>query len=697
MPLSQESIATILAYLDPYFDTLETGFPTSTRPNEPLLTKAHKYAKIETTLQTDPAIFLAKWGSVILYPRPQQQAKTTSSVSEDSSDVNVTLQKADTLASAKGILDLFSPLAVDYEIRHHLTRLYQQLHQLMEHANFEASRQQQHGEQRRPSGSNNAALNSAASNSIHNRSHGYNPTSTTNYMDIDPDASVQQTNNDNGDIPEEDRKPNPGQNDLFTRSTLSQNTRRNRRLNYLLRHLAPPDTSSGSAGVSGGGTSASGAASSASSRANNHSTSTRTSSSAPAGSAQKTPGRDSRNPTLASILSISGSMANLSFSESTYFSDAEMEARAPDLYQQYIGRFMDQDDGDSQGNEEDEEDGDDQSELTGAEDADDEREDNDTRQSSGSPEPFGKDIGLVDRILWNIDHPTRKQLKKQREEELASRGVAPGHNTGEGSASSGHAAGSRLPHERTTTVAAAEVAPQASESEFEEEFDTESEIDDADMEGSGPSQEKVHEQDMEVEKDDRKGPLKDVADDQLVSKTSVTPPIPPTPVPGIVSSTFASAAMTLEQPESRARFAALESGNGLDSSEDEAPELDQATKERKEDQESLRQEFVLLMKQRFLDGLDSQFDYSLIDFDEELDDLEQEDHDVEDRYFDAEDEGDDDFDDGDDDGEFLDGQLSARRPAGRAGSSGLPMRMNYDERVQAWENSAQNGSGDYDY
>ncbi|KAF9131586.1 hypothetical protein BGW39_001577 [Mortierella sp. 14UC] len=560
----------------------------------------------------------------------------------------------------------------------------------MEHANFEASMQQQQGGQRRPLGSNDADFNTAANNSIHNRSHGYNPTSTTNYMDIDPEASAQQNNTDNRDIPEEDRRPNPGQNDLFTRSTLSQNTRRNRRLNYLLRHLAPPDATGGASGVSGGnGTSAGGAASNTKS----HSTSTGASSSASTGATQNTSGRDSRNPTLASILSISGSMANLSFSESTYFSDAEMEARAPDLYQHYIGRFMDQDDGDSQGEEEDEEDEDDQGEATGAEDADDEREDNDTRQSSASPEPFGKDVGLVDRILWNIDHPTRKQLKKKRQEDRESRRTVQGHNTGEGSSSSAHTtAGSQLRHE----LATAAVPPQASESEFEEEFDTESEVDDADMEDSAQSQDKVSEEDMEVEKDDRKGPLKDIADDQLLTKTSVTPPIPPTPVPGVVSSTFASAAMTLEQPESRARFAALESGNGLGSSEDDAPELDRATKERKDDQESLRQEFVLLMKQRFLDGLDSQFDYSLVDFNEDLDDLEQEDHDVEDRYFDAEDEGDDDFDD-DDDGEILDGQLSSRRGVGGVGSSRLPMRTNYDERVQAWENSAQNGAGDYDY
>lgn len=560
----------------------------------------------------------------------------------------------------------------------------------MEHANFEASRQQRQ-DQRQSAGLNNAHNSITTGNSVRNRSHGYNPTSTTNYMDIDPDLAAQQPNGDNRDIPEEDRKPNPGQNDLFTRSTLSQNTRRNRRLNYLLRHLAPPDASGGSLGVAGGSSSTNSASSA--SRAKNPSKG----SSSSAGASQSESSRDPRNPTLASILSISGSMSNLSFSESTYFSDAEMEARAPDLYQQYIGRFMDQDDDqDSQGEEDDEEE-DDQGEVTGAEDADDEREDTDTRHSSASPEPFGKDVGLVDRILWNIDHPTRKQQKKQRQQELASRMAAQERNAGEGSSSS-HAGTGSLHQQQQSAASrdqtAAAVAPAASESEFEEEFDTESEVDDADMDDSTQSQEKTAEQDMEMEKDDRKGPLKDVADDQLLATTSVTPPIPPTPVPGVVSSTFASAAMTLEQPESRARFAALESGNGLGSSEDEAPELDQATKERKEDQETLRQEFVLLMKQRFLDGLDSQFDYSLVDFDEDLDDLEQEDHDVEDRYFDAEDEHDD-YED--DDGEILDGQLSSRRQVGRAPGSGHPRRMNYDERVQAWENSAQNGAGDYDY
>lgn len=106
MPLSQESVAAILSYLDPYLDTLETGFPTSTRPNEPLLTKDLKREKIEATLQKDAAIFLAKWGSVILYPRPQADT-----IAEESNGVNSTSHKVDSLKSAKGILDLFSPLA----------------------------------------------------------------------------------------------------------------------------------------------------------------------------------------------------------------------------------------------------------------------------------------------------------------------------------------------------------------------------------------------------------------------------------------------------------------------------------------------------------------------------------------------------------------------------------------------------------
>lgn len=109
MPLSQESTAAVLSYLDPYLDTLETGFPTSTRPNEPLLTKELKRAKIEATLLNDPAIFLAKWGSVILYPRPQAKSDTDSE--EPNGVSSGASHKVDSLASAKNILDLFSPLA----------------------------------------------------------------------------------------------------------------------------------------------------------------------------------------------------------------------------------------------------------------------------------------------------------------------------------------------------------------------------------------------------------------------------------------------------------------------------------------------------------------------------------------------------------------------------------------------------------
>lgn len=109
MPLSQESIAAVLSYLDPYLDTLETGFPTSTRPNEPLLTKELKRAKIEATLQKDAAIFLAKWGSVILYPRPQ--AKIDAGSEEPNGVSSEASHRVDSLTSAKNILDLFSPLA----------------------------------------------------------------------------------------------------------------------------------------------------------------------------------------------------------------------------------------------------------------------------------------------------------------------------------------------------------------------------------------------------------------------------------------------------------------------------------------------------------------------------------------------------------------------------------------------------------
>ncbi|KAF9929241.1 hypothetical protein BGZ67_006434 [Mortierella alpina] len=652
MSLTPAAIESILQYLDPHLDNLQTGFPTSTRPNEPTLTKDQKRQKIKTTLTNDPGIFLTRWGAVILYPR----AATTSI---ENRERNGSVHATKATATAKDILDLFAPLAANYEVKYHLTRLYQQLQQLSEHAIFEAAK-------RLPSGSNTTT-------DPHNfHQHNYAPVSS-NFMDIEHEESTH-----NKDIPEEDRKPNPGQSDLFTRSTLSQHTRRNRRLNYLLRHLAPPDASEsiaaataagigkGKGRTAGGGTGRTGA------------------SSTPA----------SHHPTLASILSISGSMSNLSFSESTYFSDAEMEARAPELYQQYIGRFMDQDDDDHDGDEDESGAGSARPDMEGAELGPGNR-------WPAPAQPFAKDVGLVDRILWNVDHPSSKERQKELERRLWKQGKnatserrrrsLQQHASDREPSTLASSVAAEMNEQRaarpilasaTATATAAgdddvfvEEFDTESEEDFKEEFDTESEDEDSEMVvreetgGSGSN------------KDDRKGPLKHVADDEILARTSVTPPIPPDPVPGLLSSTLASAAMALEQPEDRALFAEIENGDDLDS--DDGKEMDQATAERKEDQEALRQDFVLLMKQRFLDGLDVNFDYSLVDFDEELDDLEQEDHDEEDRWFDGE--------DGDENQNGSGARRSFQKP------SKLPTSTTYDERVRVWENSAQNGSGEYDY
>ncbi|KAI1319857.1 hypothetical protein EDD11_002851 [Mortierella claussenii] len=621
MPLTQASIDNILNYLDPHLDTLKTGFPTSTRPNEPALTKDQKRQKIEATLQKDPGIFLTKWGSVILYPRPAEG-------------------KVSTLESEASLME-----SNDYEVQYQLTKLYQQLHQLSEHAAFKASR----------------------ISSTNNRSADMDIDAQASIPTVSPTEPASSTRKSNAYIAEEDRKPDPAQNDLFTRSTVSQNTRRNRRLNYLLRHLAPPDSSdpqgmhtsshsvihdSVSRHASGGGSGSSGDAGTMRSQSSK------------------------QHPALASILSISGSMSNLSFSESTYFSDAEMEARAPELYQQYIGRFMDNDDNDDEVDDEDDASSDtveddhggkvsDSKQIIGTEDADDEGDEiRRTRRPKQSSEPFGKDVGLVDRILWNIDHPTRKQQNIERERREAEISRQQMQQRQPESPSN-----EPVPFTRRADVKAA--VNQASESEFEEEFDTESETEDTDM----------------ADRDDRKGPLKDIIvdDDEILVKTSVTPPIPPDPIPGITSSTFASAAMTLEQPEERALFAHVDNGDDLDSDDDK--EMDQATAERKEDQNALRREFVLLMKQRFLDGLDKDFDYSLVDYDENLDDLEQETHDQEDQWFDAEEEDDDD----------MDGTSKSAKDQGVRVRSDLSSWSAFDERVKAWEGSAQNGAGEYDY
>ncbi|CAO3573990.1 unnamed protein product [Mortierella alpina] len=653
MSLAPTAIDAILQYLDPHLDHLQTGFPTSTRPNEPTLTKDQKRLKIKTTLANDPGIFLTKWGAVILYPRAE-----TTSVENQKIDESVHASQA--TATAKDILDLFAPLAADYEIKYHLTRLYQQLQQLSECATFEATN-------RLPSGSNTTT-------DPHNlHQHNYAP-APSNFMDIEQDESTLSK-----DIPEEDRKTNPGQSDLFTRSTLSYHTRRNRRLNYLLRHLAPPDASESIAAASAAGIG----------KGKGRATGSGTGRTGAALNAT------SHHPALASILSISGSMSNLSFSESTYFSDAEMEARAPELYQQYIGRFMDQDDDDHDGNEE----------GGGAGGVRPDTTQTELGPGHGWPapaQPFAKDVGLVDRILWNVDHPSSNERQKELERRLWKQGknVSSARQRrssqqltrDQESSNSAAAMATQLSEQRALRPVPASASAMTaigaedddefveefdteSEEEFKEEFDTESEDEDSEM----TIREETDRNDSS--KDERKGPLKNIADDEILARTSVTPPIPPDPVPGFLSSTLSSAAMALEQPEERALFAEIENGDDLDS--DDGKEMDQATAARKEDQEALRQDFVLLMKQRFLDGLDINFDYSLVDFDEELDDLEQQDHDEEDRWFDGE--------DGDDNQE----ELGTRRGFQRA--SRLPTSTTYDERVRVWENSAQNGSGEYDY
>jgi hypothetical protein len=107
MTLPQTSIKTILAYLDPHLETLQTGFPTSTRPNELVLTKEQKQQKIEASLTNDPGIFLTKWGSVILYPRP---VPSTSAVGGHTDGDRHSLGAEHGL-TAKDILDLFAALA----------------------------------------------------------------------------------------------------------------------------------------------------------------------------------------------------------------------------------------------------------------------------------------------------------------------------------------------------------------------------------------------------------------------------------------------------------------------------------------------------------------------------------------------------------------------------------------------------------
>ena len=55
-----------------------------------------------------------------------------------------------------------------------------------------------------------------------------------------------------------------------------------------------------------------------------------------------------------------------------------------------------------------------------------------------------------------------------------------------------------------------------------------------------------------------------------------------------------------------------------------------------EDKLKLRTEFLNLMRQRFLDGLDEEFDYTKVDLSDEYDNLETLCQDEEDKYFDDE-------------------------------------------------------------
>ncbi|KAG0173653.1 hypothetical protein DFQ28_008005 [Apophysomyces sp. BC1034] len=51
-------------------------------------------------------------------------------------------------------------------------------------------------------------------------------------------------------------------------------------------------------------------------------------------------------------------------------------------------------------------------------------------------------------------------------------------------------------------------------------------------------------------------------------------------------------------------------------------------------QQSQRDEFVRLMEERFLDGQDTDFDYSVVDYNEAYDDLDEQERDIQERYFD---------------------------------------------------------------
>ncbi|KAF9434027.1 hypothetical protein BGZ76_008672 [Entomortierella beljakovae] len=600
--LPRTSIDIILHYLEPHIGALQTGFPNSTRPNIPPLTVDQKRQKIETVLVNSPSIFLTKWGSVILYPRPVTQVIASDEV--HISDDVASSQESENLKS-KEILDLFAPLAIaDYEVRIQLVKLYQQQQQLSEHKIHQLS-----------------------------KSH---PTVSSSKSDTE----------------QEEVKMDLDENDLFSRSVISQSTRRNRRLNYLLRYLAPPDPSEFVAGLSG-------STRSKGSHLTSHS-STRD------GIDHLTNNEDDRRQNikqhtpLSSILSISGSMSNLSFSDSTYFSDAEMQARAPELYQQYIGRFIDNDTEDDSGSSDTIE-------------SDDELKK--SRRRKSKPKPFGKDVSLIDRILWTVDHPSHNVFEKGQNDRTQAHDRTHEHGVSRSSSHQESIISQQNVPEKTNNQSGPVKYPVArqigndSESDFEEEFDTESESED---------------NEMTVEHDEDR-PLMTATGRSDKDKTSlqgqVSPSMPVTPTrdsKSVLPSTEPA------NPRESTIFGYTSSKNNDHS--DEEMELSHATANRKEDQEALRRDFVLLMKQRFLDGQDQSFDYSTVDFDEDLDDLDQENYDGEDKWFDSGEEN-------------ADNSTYSLSGTGRvAKSDGYQnLRTTFDERVRVWESGAQNGTGDYDY
>ncbi|KAF9577901.1 hypothetical protein BGW38_006604 [Lunasporangiospora selenospora] len=687
MSLPKESIDTILDYLDPYLGTLQTGFPTSSRPNEPSLTTEQKRTKIARTLAEHPGVFLTTWGSVILYPRPtasytkpdrdpilegaqstaaaEKETGVGNNVSSLASEPTTRSEAIDDsvhLRRAREILVLFTPLSADYEIKYNLMKLGQHLQRLEEHGNFERSKQQ-------------TSLLSSPLETLDNtdKPTDHVPLNNDNSSDGNP-KTLNTAENAN-----ETKSAVSGSSELFMQSTVSQSTRRNRRLNYLLRYLAPEDPSDSYAAPQVNPhhvprpSRASRAAGNGNPGSYNANGNTFSSSSNPGSSQGRRTSQS--NPqhshiSVASVLSLSGSLSGLSFSESTYFSDAEMQARAPELYHQYIGRFMDSD-----LIEEDEDEDDDalpprvrERPSTATNNRKDDENGSKQDQQLPSSHPL-REMGLVDRVLWNIDNPAAPRVPPSSLNPNQTSASREGREAGQ-----------------------ADNGDQSEE--FEEEFDTDSEDEDAPKDPKSLPQSNGQAS-IGSGSQPRRGPFAAVDnDDEMVARMSITPPVPPTPEPGLVSSTMASAALTLEQPLDRSRFASVENGNDMDEEEE-----DDDTAQRKEYQEGLRQDYVLLMKQRFLDGLDTDFDYSTVDFDDELDDLEQENHDQEDRWFDEDDPMGDMSTTGENGGsteQFANRGSSSSRQGQTTGTL-ISSKMNLDERIRAWEESAQNGSGDYDY